>query len=79
MWENARKSRTSFANGNCVVVWENARKPEGSIGAGQCVVVSEAPAMIGVSDSQDDSGLVLAFTSGAWREFVDRYMASRVF
>lgn len=61
MWENARKSRTSFANGNCVVV-------------------AEAPAMIGVSDSQDDdSGLVLAFTSGAWRKFVDRYMASRVF
>lgn len=60
MWENARRSRESFANGNCVVV-------------------AEAPAMIGVSDSQDDSGLVLAFTSGAWREFVDRYMASRVF
>jgi hypothetical protein len=72
-WQDPRTARISFANGNCVKVWQSARKAS-SCDGGACIRVAEAPelTLIGVSDSQSTSDLVLAFTVSAWRQFTGR-------
>ena len=46
------------------------RKGDGS-GDGNCVEVAAVPEAVGVRDSKDRQGPVLAFTPDAWGSFVD--------
>ena len=55
--------------------WHKATK-SGSNG-GDCVEVAEAPEVIGVRDSKDQSGPVLAFSPDAWAAFLADVKAGR--
>ena len=63
-----RKSSFSFSNGNCaeVAAW---RKSTASAG-GNCAEVGQDGAVVGVRDSQDPGGPVLAFGAAAWAAFL---------
>ena len=41
-------------------------------GGGNCVEVGDAARVILVRDTKNRAGVVLRFTSGAWRRFADR-------
>jgi hypothetical protein len=61
-------------NGSCVDVslphWRKASASGGN--GGQCVEFAMLPdSMIGLRDSKDPDGPVLAFTSGEWLAFLD--------
>jgi hypothetical protein len=64
-----RKSTHSFANGNCaeVTAW---RKSSHSIANGDCAEVGQDGTVVGVRDSQDPTGPVLAFSTVAWTDFL---------
>lgn len=64
-----RKSSHSFANGNCaeVTAW---RKSSHSAYNGNCAEVGQDGAAVGVRDSQDPDGAVLAFGAAAWAAFL---------
>jgi len=51
------------------VTWHKSSQ---SGGQGNCVEVAETPTAVGVRDSKDRGGPVLAFTRTDWQEFVDR-------
>lgn len=46
------------------------RKSSRSNQGGACVEVAVSPAVVGVRDSKDRDGAVLAFGGGAWAAFV---------
>jgi len=46
-------------------------RKSGVSGDGNCVEVAAVPDVVGVRDSKDINGAVLAFTSTAWTEFLD--------
>ncbi|RKT83916.1 protein of unknown function [Saccharopolyspora antimicrobica] len=63
-----RKSSRSGSTSNCVeVAW---RKSSWSNGAQNCVEVALEAEVIGVRDSKDAGGAVLAFSSHQWTAFV---------
>jgi hypothetical protein len=65
MW---RKSSYSFANGNCaeVAAWRTSSHSA----ATNCAEVGQDGAVVGVRDSQDPDGAVLAFDAAAWGAFL---------
>lgn len=65
---NFRKSRRSFANGNCVEVGEDWRKSSRSE-AGNCVEAGRGPGSVLVRDTADRGGPLLAFPAEAWAAF----------
>ena len=82
---NWRKSSHSFSNGNCaeVAAWRTStasaagncaevgawRKSSAS-GEESCAEVGQGGAVVGVRDSKDRGGPVLAFPAGAWAAFL---------
>lgn len=46
------------------------RKPGRSAGQGNCVEVGSAPGLVGVRDTKDRCGAVLAFDREQWTAFV---------
>jgi len=56
-------------------VW---RKSTRSNGGGDCVEVATVPGLVGVRDSKDTAGPVLAFGSDAWTAFVGGVQARRL-
>jgi hypothetical protein len=71
-----RKSTASANNGACAEVgaW---RKSSASAGQGECAEVGQDGAVVGVRDSQDPGGPVLAFGAGPWTEFLARVRLQR--
>ena len=83
---NWRKSTHSFSNGNCaeVAAWRTSSASAGNgacaeVGAWRkssasesngCAEVGQAGAVVGVRDSKDPGGPVLAFGAGAWAAFL---------
>jgi len=67
------KSRLSFSNGNCteIAAWRESYRCEG----GACVEVGQGPTVVGVRDSKDPDGAVLAFGSEQWERFTSRLRA----
>lgn len=67
-----RKSSRSGGNGNCVevAVAPGWRKSSRSNGAGDCVEVAEFESLVGVRDSKDPAGPILAVTPGDWTAFL---------
>ena len=63
-----RKSSLSFSNGNCAEVagWRTSSASKES----NCTEVGQDGAVVGVRDSQDRGGPVLAFPAGAWTAFL---------
>ncbi|GGM64447.1 hypothetical protein GCM10011608_57290 [Micromonospora sonchi] len=56
--------------------WRKSSRSSGNGGA--CVeVAGNLPGVVGVRDSKDRGGPVLAFTPAAWRAFVDGLPAER--
>lgn len=53
--------------------WSRAvwRRSARSNGKGNCVEVASAEAVVGVRDSKNSSGPLIAFTSNEWRAFTD--------
>ncbi|MFD0684028.1 DUF397 domain-containing protein [Actinomadura fibrosa] len=53
--------------------WSRAvwRRSARSNGKGNCVEVASAASVIGVRDSKDIGGPVLAFSAAEWRAFID--------
>jgi hypothetical protein len=49
-------------------LWFKSTRSGGN--GGSCVEVAELPDTVGVRDSKDSAGPVLAFTRDAWRAFV---------
>ncbi|MGW1680022.1 DUF397 domain-containing protein [Saccharopolyspora sp. NPDC002376] len=69
-WSRAewRKSSRSGSTSNCVeVAWP---KSSYSNGAQNCVEVALEPEVVGVRDSKDRDGAVLAFPRSQWVAFV---------
>jgi len=68
---NWRKSSYSSYNGSCVEIgaW---RVSSHSMGNGDCIEVGRGGAVIGVRDSKDPDGAVLAFGAAAWERFTAR-------
>ena len=64
-----RKSSRSNNNGNCVEV-ASWRKSSRSNTNGNCVEVAPLAAVVGVRDSKDRDGGILAIGSGAWLAFL---------
>lgn len=70
-----RKSTRSSSTGNCVEVafldheW---RKSTRSSDTGNCVEVAFAGPAVGVRDSKNTGGPVLAFPAARWAEFLAR-------
>jgi hypothetical protein len=81
-----RKSSFSFSNGNCaeVAAWRTStasvsdghcaevgawRKPA-RCQAGECAEVGQGGTVVGVRDSKDPGGPVLAFDAAAWAAFL---------
>ncbi|MDA3648595.1 DUF397 domain-containing protein [Saccharopolyspora indica] len=63
-----RKSSRSGSTSNCVeVAWQKSSR---SAGQGNCVEVALEPAVVGVRDSKDRDGAVLAFPRRQWAAFV---------
>ncbi|MER5393411.1 DUF397 domain-containing protein [Saccharopolyspora sp. NPDC002686] len=63
-----RKSSRSNGAQNCVEVgWRTSSR---SAGQGNCVEVSLDPEVVGVRDSKDRDGAVLAFPRRQWAAFV---------
>jgi hypothetical protein len=64
-----RKSTASTHTGACAEVgaW---RKSSASAFNGDCAEVGQCGAVVGVRDSQDRGGPVLAFSAGAWAAFL---------
>ena len=81
---NWRKSSHSFANGNCaeVAAWRKTGQRrngacaevgawrKSSHSARNCAEVGQDGAVVGVRDSQDPDGPVLAFPGEAWAAFL---------
>ena len=81
-----RKSSHSFSNGNCaeVTAWRKSsaskegncaevtawRKSTHSSSNGDCVDFRQDGTVVGVRDSQDPGGPVLAFDAAAWGAFL---------
>lgn len=65
-----RKSSRSNASANCVEVGADWRKSSRSNSNGHCVEVATTSAVVGVRDSKDREGAVLAFRDVAWVAFV---------
>ena len=65
-----RKSSHSYSNGNCAEV--GAWRTSSASGGDNCAEVGQDGAGIGVRDSQDPGGPVLAFSAGAWATFLAR-------
>ncbi len=65
-----RKSKHSFANGNCVEAasWRKS----GRSGASDCVEAGHGAGVVGVRDSRDPDGVRVEFTPAAWRAFTAR-------
>jgi hypothetical protein len=65
-----RKSSASHANGSCAEVgaWRKSSASE----AGNCAEVGQDGAVVGVRDSKDPGGPVLAFEAVAWAAFTAR-------
>ncbi len=62
-----RKSRRSFANGNCVEVgWRKARR---SMSNGNCAEAASSGGTVLVRDTADRDGTVLSFPAKAWAAF----------
>ena len=63
-----RKSTRSAYNGSCVEVgaW---RTSSYSAANGNCVEAGNGPAGIGIRDSKDPDGTVLAFSAETWQAF----------
>ena len=63
-----RKSSFSFSNGNCaeVAAWRKSSHSE----AGNCAEVGQDGAVVGVRDTKDPGGPVLAFSAAAWVAFL---------
>lgn len=61
-----RKSRRSYANGNCVEVGD-WRTP--TCDGGQCAEVGTTTGGVVVRDTTDRDGTRLAFTAAAWTRF----------
>ena len=56
--------------------WRKSSRSSGN--GGDCVeVAGNLPGVVGVRDSKDRGGPVLAFTPAAWRAFVDGLPAER--
>ena len=83
---NWRKSSYSFSNGNCaeVAAWRKSSHSEAGncaeVGAwrksshsasGECAEVGQDGAVVGVRDSKDPDGPVLAFPGEAWAAFLE--------
>jgi hypothetical protein len=49
--------------------WKKSSRSDGQ--GGQCVEVALTPVLVGVRDSKDRDGAVLAFGSGDWASFLD--------
>lgn len=66
-----RKSKASFANGNCaeVAAW---RKSTVSANNGACAEVGQDGTVVLVRDTTDRGGPVLAFSGVAWGAFLKR-------
>lgn len=66
-----RKSTYSNGNGGCVEVafagWHTSSYSNGN---GDCVEVAAGPTRVGVRDSKDPAGAVLAFPAATWAVFV---------
>ena len=64
-----RTSTASAGNGACAEVgaW---RKSSASMSNGHCAEVGQDGAVVGVRDSQDRDGPVLAFDAAAWAAFL---------
>ena len=86
-----RKSSYSFSNGNCaeVAAWRKSKYSSNGdcaeVGAwrkssgcqtGECAEVGQAGAVVGVRDSKDPAGPVLAFSGDAWTAFLARLRAA---
>ncbi len=66
-----RTSSYSHGDGNCVEVALPAwRTSSYSNGNGDCVEVAAGPALVGVRDSKDPAGPVLAFPASSWAAFL---------
>jgi hypothetical protein len=71
-----RKSAASAANGACAEVgaW---RKSSASMSNGQCAEVGQGGAVVGVRDSRDPDGAVLAFPAQTWAAFLVRLRSAK--
>ena len=67
-----RKSTHSGYNANCVEVASGWRKSSQSGTNGQCVEAASGSGTVAVRDTTDREGTVLAFSAGAWTEFLAR-------
>lgn len=65
-----RKSSYSGTQGQCVEVGLAWRKSSYSGSTGQCVEVAAGSAVVGVRDSKNSTGPVLAFPAGGWARFL---------
>lgn len=65
-----RKSTASAGNGACVEAAGNWRKSSASHANGNRAEVGQAGTVVGVRDSQDPGGPVLAFDAVAWAAFL---------
>lgn len=66
-----RKSSRSSGNGECVEVATGPwRKSTRSGGNTECVEIAASPQMIGVRDSKDQAGPILALAPASWRSFI---------
>ncbi len=67
-----RKSSASNFSGNCVEAAGNWRKSSHSTYNGSCAEVGQGGTVVGVRDSKDPGGPVLAFSPGVWEKFLAR-------
>ena len=64
-----RKSTASVADGHCAEVGSWRKSPASASNA-DCAEVGQDGAVVGVRDSMDPGGPVLAFTPAAWAAFL---------
>ena len=78
-WNTVRFRRSSFSNttgGNCVEVgWSAVPFRKSSFSdttGGECVEVGARPGVVGVRDSKNPAGGVLALPAAGWASFTDQ-------